>query len=191
MTSVGSLLGGHGGYLAVALATHALVGYVLGARLFGRPWAGVVGGLLADVDLLVPAAWGAPLAHRGLMHSPIAAGAAVVIASRLGWSTAGAVGAGYVSQLLIDLTTPKGILLTYPFSTEAVAVPLGGHSPVTTVLLWTACLGVLWRQRQGLGPTPVTARGTPDEQPGGDRSPPGRIRPDGPGPPGGRSPPPR
>lgn len=147
MTSIWTFFGGHGGYLAVALFTHALVGYVLGARLFDEPWAGVIGGLLADVDLLFPVSWGAPFVHRGLTHAPVSGGVAVAVASRVSPAVAGAIGVGYASQLLIDATTPKGIMLAYPLSTESVAVSIGGHSPPLTLVLWIVCFTVLWRRR--------------------------------------------
>lgn len=154
VTLVWSFLGGHGGYLAVALLTHGLVGYALGAWLFDEPRAGLVGGLLADVDLLFPAAWGAPFVHRGITHTPFAAavtvavvaGVAVALTSRNGLRIAGGVGVGYASQLLIDTTTPKGILPAYPLSTESVAVPLGGHSPLATIAIWLGCAAILWRE---------------------------------------------
>lgn len=145
--SIWTFLGGHEGYLVVALCTHAVVGYVLGARLFGEPWAGMIGALLADIDLLFPATWGTLLVHRGITHSPFAGGVATVFAAGISHSIAGAVGIGYASQLLIDVTTPQGILLAYPLSTESISVPIGGHSSLVTILIWIACFVVLWSNR--------------------------------------------
>lgn len=154
----------HAGFLVVALATHALVGYTLGAVAFDAPRTGLAAGVLPDVDLLVPAAWGVPLAHRGLTHSALAVGVAVAVAavwSRRtidgrwsGWNAAagrsgriaGAVGAGYVAHLLLDATTPMGVPLAWPLSFEYVGVVLAGHSPPVTGVLWAACLVVLWRR---------------------------------------------
>lgn len=136
----------HAAFLATALATHALVGYTVGAIAFDAPRAGVVGALLADVDLLFPAAWEFPLVHRGLTHSGLAAGVAVALASRRGRPVAGGVGIGYASQLIIDATTPMGIPLAYPLSSATVGVPLGGHSRPATVLIWLCCLGLLVRR---------------------------------------------
>lgn len=139
----------HAAFLAVALATHALVGYTLGAVLFDAPRAGLVGGVAADVDLLLPATWGFPVVHRGVTHTALAAGLAVALAARWDRRTAGAVGAGYGSQLAIDATTPLGIPVAYPVSTAFVNVPLGGHSPLATVMLGTVCLAVLVHRRAG------------------------------------------
>lgn len=158
MTLAGSFLGGHGGYLAVALLTHALVGYVLGARFFDKPWAGLVGGLFADVDLLFLSSLGDPFVHRGITHTPVVAAATVVLVSRFDRPTAHAVGIGYVAQLLIDITTPKGIPLLFPLSSESISVPIGGHSPAVTVVIWIACLFVLWRHRSATDSVPATDR---------------------------------
>lgn len=137
------LIGGNVDFLAVAVATHALVGYALGAVLFDAPRAGLLGGVLADVDLLVPAAWGAPLAHRGITHSAVAAGVAVAVALAAGRCAAGGVGAGYLSHLLIDATTPRGIPLAAPFAPASYGVTLGGHSPTATAAIWACCLAAL------------------------------------------------
>lgn len=147
MTSILAFTCERAGFLAVAIATHAIVGYVLGARFFGQPRAGTVGAVVTDVDLLFPAAWGAPLVHRGITHTLLAAGIVVAIAAIRSNSVAGAVGSGYASHLLIDATTPKGVPLAYPLSSGSFAVPLGGHSPPVTVFLWGLCFAVLWRQR--------------------------------------------
>jgi inner membrane protein len=144
----------HAGFLAAALATHALVGYTLGAVAFDAPWAGLVAGLLPDVDLLVPAAWGAPLAHRGLTHSALAVGVVVALAAgggrrsagtRSARRLAGAAGLGFGAHLLLDATTPMGVPLAWPLSTEYVGISLAGHSPPVTAFLWTACLLAVWR----------------------------------------------
>lgn len=143
--------GGHAGFLAAALATHAVVGYTLGALLFDRPMAGVAGGVLADADLLAPAAWGSPFVHRGITHTALAAGVTVAVLAPLHRDVAGAVGAGYASQLLLDATTASGIPLAYPLSGAAVGVDLAGHAPPATVGLWLCCVGLLWLSRRYRG----------------------------------------
>lgn len=132
-------------FLAVVIATHALVGYALGAALFDAPLAGLVGGVAADADLLAPAAWG-PLAHRGLTHSALAAGLAVALAAAHNRRAAGGVAVGYASQLLVDATTPRGTPLAAPFWSAHVGVPVGGHSPAATALLWAGSIVLLWSQ---------------------------------------------
>jgi inner membrane protein len=143
-----ALLAGNLDFLAVALATHALVGYTLGRVLFDAPLAGAVGGVVADVDLLVPAAWGDPFVHRGITHTALAAAVAVGVAVAAGdRPTAGAVAVGYASQLLVDATTPRGIPVAYPLTATHYGATLGGHSPEVTAGLWFCCLAVLARRR--------------------------------------------
>lgn len=148
--------GGHGVFLAVAIATHGVVGYALGARLFDAPRAGAVGGLLADLDLVFPAAWEFPLVHRGGTHTVLAlAVAAALTAALADRRTGGAVGIGYAAHLAVDATTPKGIPVFYPISDTSHAVVLSGHSPTATALLWACCLGVLWLDRTEKRPVPA------------------------------------
>lgn len=142
--------GGHTGFLVVAIATHAVVGYALGAVAFDRPGAGLVGGVVADVDLLVPASAGAPFVHRGLTHGVFALAVATAVGLSLGRATAGAVALGYGSQLLIDATTPMGIPLLSPllgthFGLETV---VSGHSVPATLALWVVSLALLLLDRR-------------------------------------------
>lgn len=153
-------------FLATAIATHALVGYVIGERLFDDPVAGAAGGILADADFLFPAAAGWPFVHRGLTHSlllAVLATGSVLLARRLvggafgspgsghdaGWARwdAGAVGLAYLSHLAMDATTPKGVPLLYPVSDYGfhLGVPTGAHAPLPTLAIWIGCLWVLYR----------------------------------------------
>lgn len=154
------LPGGHAAFLAVALATHALVGYTLGRIAVDRPWVGLVGGVLADLDLLVPRSLGWPWAHRSVTHTALA-GILVVALAYAVWrrrDVAVALGQGYASQLTIDLTTEQGIALLYPLSATHISVFEGGHSAGATAVLWAACLGVLWLYGRG---SPATGDGSP------------------------------
>lgn len=141
---MGYPIGGYRTFLVIAIATHAVVGYTLGAVLFDAPRAGALGGVLPDADFLFPAAWEWPLVHRGITHTALALGLSVAIAARWGRPIAGGVGAGYLPHLLVDATTPKGVPFAYPLWSESVFVPLRGHSTAATVLLWLGCLAVLW-----------------------------------------------
>ncbi len=134
----------HLDFIAVAVATHAVVGYALGRFLFGTGRAGVVGAVVADVDFLVPESWGHLLVHRSVSHSALAAGVATALALYWGRRVAGGVGAGYVSQLVIDATTGTGILLLFPVSTNYVGVALGGHRAPGTAVAWVFALGLLY-----------------------------------------------
>lgn len=158
--------GGHAGFLAVALATHAIVGYALGAALFDRGTAGLIGGVVADADLLVPDGWGFPFAHRSATHSAIAlavaAGVAAALATRSRRATAGGMAAGYASQLLVDATTPMGIPLLYPLSETFIRLDVGisGHAVPATVALWIVSVGLLWafQVRDSAVPIPDSVR---------------------------------
>jgi len=143
-------LGGHAGFLVVAIATHAVVGYALGAVAFDRAGAGLVGGVAADVDLLVPAGVGEPLVHRGVTHGLFALGVATAVGLALGRATAGAVGIGYCSQLLIDATTPMGVPLLSPVLATHFGVDagVGGHSVPATLALWVTSAGLLLIDRR-------------------------------------------
>ena len=151
-----SIPGGRAAFLAVAIATHALVGYVLGRSTFGAGAAGLIGGVLADADFLFPAAWGFPLVHRGVTHSALALGVAVaVVAAARDRRTAGAVALGYAAHIAVDATTPKGVPLLYPVTDASYAVTLNLHSAPATVALWLCCLTVLAAGRRDDLPTPA------------------------------------
>lgn len=137
----------HAGFLATAVATHALVGYTLGAVAFDAPRAGLAGAVFADVDLLVPATVGAPFVHRSLTHSVLAGVVVAALATKWGRRSAGAVALGYASQLLVDALTPRGIPVAYPISSASYGLALGGHSRLATALCWIGCLAVLGYRR--------------------------------------------
>lgn len=143
--------GGHAGFLAIAIATHGAVGYVLGAVLFDRPYAGAVGALAPDVDFLFPAALEWPFVHRGITHTLPAVALVVGLAAARGRIPAKAVAAGYASHLLLDVTTPAGVPVLYPLVSERLYLdlPTTGHSPVPTVALWACCLFLAWRYHRG------------------------------------------
>ncbi|NUC74343.1 metal-dependent hydrolase [Haloterrigena sp. SYSU A558-1] len=140
-------------FLAAAFATHAVVGYALvrGATDVD-PRLGVVLGLLPDADFLFPEAWGWPLVHRGLTHTPVFAAAAVAgaYALRRDRTVAIAVGLGLGSHLAIDSLSAKGIDWLFPLAdTAGPGVPI--HGPAATALLWATSLGVLaWRTEDPL-----------------------------------------
>lgn len=153
---MGSFPGGHTAFLAAAIATHALVGYVLGRSAFGAGAAGLVGGVLADADFLFPGAWGFPLVHRGVTHSALALGvAAAVVVAVSDRRRAGALALGYAAHLAVDATTPKGVPLFYPVADASYAVTVNLHSAPATVALWLCCLTVLAANRRGERPTPA------------------------------------
>ncbi len=143
-------VGDHVAFLWAAVATHALVGAALGAALRDEPGWGLVGGVVADVDLLFPAVWTAPLVHRGITHTLLAGGLLAAAVAYRDRSAGVAVAAGYASHLAIDATTPMGVPLLFPLLTAHLGVVLGGHSDAATVLLWAASLAVLsrWRRRR-------------------------------------------
>lgn len=144
--------GGHATFLLAAIATHALIGYTVGEALFARPAGGTAAAIVPDADLLLPALpW--PLVHRGLTHTVLAAAVAIAVAARYDRRLAGAVGAGYLSHLLIDATTAAGVPLAYPLVAGRVGVPGQAHAPTATLAIWAACLLVLTLLRSERLPT--------------------------------------
>lgn len=144
-------------YLLVAFATHALVGAVLASVVVGvRPSVGAVAGLAADVDFLFPQDLGFPFVHRGLTHSPAALVAVLLVGYGLDADDdrLAAVGVAYLSHLVVDTLTPKGVLWFYPLSTAGVGFDLDGHSPAVTLAVWMAC-GAVYAHHRGL-PVSVT-----------------------------------
>ncbi|NHN48416.1 metal-dependent hydrolase [Halostella sp. JP-L12] len=149
------LVDGYTVFLAGAIATHALVGYVLGRSAFGAGAAGLVGGVLADADFLFPGAWGFPLVHRGITHSALALGvAAAAVAVARDRRAGAALALGYASHLAIDATTPKGVPLLYPVADASYAVTINLHSAPATAALWICCLTALAAGRLCGRPTP-------------------------------------
>lgn len=145
--------GGRVAFLAAAVATHALVGYTLGDRLYDAPLAGLVGGVAPDADFLFPAAWSFPLVHRGITHAALAVFVAAAVATAAtDRRTGGAVAAGYAAHVAVDATTPKGVPALYPVDGASYGVVLSGHSPAATALLWTVCLATLALDRVGRRP---------------------------------------
>ncbi len=143
-------------FLTVAIATHAVVGYTLGAALFDRPIAGLAAGVAPDVDFLFPAALGWPFVHRGITHTLFVGGLTAGVVAYRDRRTALAVAAAYGSHLLIDTTTPKGVPFLSPLVSTAYHLDLGttGHSLAPTIALWVCCLTVL-RLRRDSGDPPI------------------------------------
>lgn len=73
---------------------------------------GVLAGLLPDMDVLVPF-----LEHRGMLHTPLAAGffGMLLFAASDSRSTAEGFAVGYLSHLFIDAFTYTGIMWFYPW----------------------------------------------------------------------------
>lgn len=139
-------------YLLVAFCTHALLGAVLVTVWTGRrPAVGAVAGLAADADFLFPETWGFPFVHRGLTHSPVVLAVVLLVGAALDADEdlLAAVGVGYLSHLLFDSLTPKGVLWLYPVSSAGIGVDLAGHSLPVTVAVWTTC-GVVLGYGRGL-----------------------------------------
>lgn len=152
---VPSIVGSYYLFLLVAFATHAAVGYTLGALAFDRPLAGAVGGLVADVDFVFRIGLEAPFVHRGITHTLFAATLLAGVAAWYGSGAGSAVGLAYLSHLCIDATTPLGVPLLYPLLERNLFVDVGlsGHSTLGTLVLWGCCLGALVWQRSAAFPS--------------------------------------
>lgn len=138
-------------YLLVAFATHAAVGYAIAVAFTDvAPVIGAAAALFPDADFLF-LDWGFPFVHRGITHTPGALAAVLLAVASLerDRETLVAVGAGYLSHLLIDSLTPKGVPWLYPASEASFGVDLGGHAPPVTLVLW-GCVGVVYLHHRGL-----------------------------------------
>lgn len=132
-------------FLSVAFATHAFVGYALVRAFTDAPgWLGLIFGLVPDGDFLFPTAWGWPLVHRGITHTPVFALAVVLgaYAVRRDRVSTLAVGLAIGSHLAIDSLSPKGIDWLFPLA-QTAGPGLNVHGPLATVLLWTASISLL------------------------------------------------
>ena len=119
---------------------------MLGAVLANRPYAGAVGGIVPDINFLFPVAFEWPLVHRGFTHNLLAVTIATALIAFRHRAAGMVFGAGYVSHLLIDATTPKGVPFLYPGLSDSFffALPLDSHSTIVTVLLWSGALTLLY-----------------------------------------------
>lgn len=94
--------------------THLLFALAL-AYVLGLPVVyAIIGGLLPDADIWL-AAW-LPIAHRGIMHTPVftafSSGVVYLVSNRR--QVALALAVGMLSHLYLDSLTPMGIQWLYP-----------------------------------------------------------------------------
>lgn len=133
-------------YVLLAVVTHAAIGFTLAAVLTKhRPAAGVVGAVLPDVDLLFDPAWGFPLVHRGLTHTPLFGGfvVGVVVAAPAVRRAGPGVAVGYLSHLLVDTFTQSGVAWLYPITETNYAVDASVHAVERAPVVWALLLGTL------------------------------------------------
>lgn len=135
-------------------AAGALIGWALPQHRAGRGAAKLVvaGALLPDADSLI-----APFldpqsgfAHRGFSHSFIGVAVLAPLAALVAWRLSrekrygqlvGLIAIGMLSHLLLDLPTPMGTVLLYPFSRGYVHLDFLGYADWT--LFTIALFGVL------------------------------------------------
>lgn len=143
------LLGSYYLFVLVGIVSHAAVGYTLGAVAFDRPKAGLLAGVLADADFVFRLGLSEPFVHRGITHTLLVTVLFAALAVRVAGRPAGlAAGVGYLSHLAIDITTPKGIPLLYPFVGRNISLDIGlrGHSLFMTAVFVGLSLAVfVWR----------------------------------------------
>jgi inner membrane protein len=148
----------------VDFVIHATVGALVGRALApsdaeaSAPWTrlGALAALLPDADHLLE--WVSAEAylvhHRSFSHSVLAAcvAAAVAAAPRgLRKRRAGVVAVAYGSHLLLDVLTPFGTGLAWPFSGAMPALDgLFIIAPWLGLLCVIAALGAWWRGREGI-----------------------------------------
>ncbi len=127
--------------------THVLFGLAI-AYVLRLPvaWA-MIGAVLPDIDILIDASF--PFVHRGIVHTPVAAGTAALV---LGLATgdrdpAAALGTGYLSHLFLDTFTYSGIMWLYPVATH-LSLELVGYDDVAVnlgIMVLAAAVPVLDR----------------------------------------------
>lgn len=130
----------------MAVLTHSVVGYTLVSLWRGsEPVAGLVGGILPDIDLLFPPAWQFPFVHRGLTHTPVACGlvAGAVFAATGRRTVSIGIATGYLAHLVIDTLTESGVMWLYPLSTMSYAFEFEAHAAVYEVVVWSVALAVM------------------------------------------------
>jgi membrane-bound metal-dependent hydrolase YbcI (DUF457 family) len=141
--------------------THVAVGACIGWGLPQR-WAGsgaaptvVVGALLPDADILLDPFLNpqSGFAHRGFTHSlvgvAVLAPLAALVALRLSREKRYArlvtlIAMGMLSHLLLDLPTPMGTVLFYPFSRNDVHLDFLGYADWTLFTLALVVLLAVW-----------------------------------------------
>lgn len=139
-------------WLLAAVGTHLAVGYALGhvlAAVDGRvdPRLGLVGAGVPDLDLALSLGW--PLVHRGLLHTPLFGGG-LLLAAYARWRSRApvlALGVGFLSHLVIDSLTPKGIMWLFPHP-ASYAVPVGAHGRTADALLLGASATAVYAARR-------------------------------------------
>lgn len=141
-------------YLALAVVTHAVVGYTL-VRVFTscNPAIGLVAGIFPDIDLYFGHLWDFPLVHRGLVHTPFFLAVLLCVVALVGSSERVVLGVGiaFLSHLLIDSFTNAGIMWLYPASVHSFSYDISIHSAVADVVFWCLSLGVIrWGGRDRL-----------------------------------------
>jgi inner membrane protein len=141
----------HRVYVLRAVFTHAVIGFTLAygySRSVG--WAGVLGAVVPDIDLLFSPAWQSPFVHRGLTHTPFLGGvvvAALLVTGRR--RVALGVAIGFLSHLVLDSLTKSGVMWLYPLSVHHFAFDISVHSLGPTLVIWTVVLAVVavrWRR---------------------------------------------
>ena len=142
-------------------AAGAFIGWGMPQRWAGSgaPPAVVVGALLPDADILLDPFVNAQsgLAHRGFTHSlvgvAVLAPLVALVAVRLSRERRYArlvtlIAIGMLSHLLLDLPTPMGTLLFYPFSRNDVHLDFLGYADWTLFVLALSVLLAVWTYRK-------------------------------------------
>src|SRR4051794_18405218 len=116
----------------------------------------VIGALLPDIDH--PQSWvgrrtrplstalAAAFGHRGITHSAVAVAALVALLLYAGYrhATVAALAVGYLSHLVADMLTPRGLRLAWPSRRGWGPPPCPPGSPVGGVVVATLNGFVLW-----------------------------------------------
>ncbi|MFB6294752.1 MAG: metal-dependent hydrolase [Candidatus Nanohaloarchaea archaeon] len=133
--------------------THLLFAFALVYLLRLPVVYGMVGGVLPDVDIMLDAAF--PFTHRGIVHTPVAAGTvslAVFLASGRR-DVAGSLFAGYLSHLFLDTFTYSGVHWFFPVRRTVSFELVGYADPVANlgIMALSIALVVGWQYRDRVG----------------------------------------
>ncbi|MEM7816188.1 MAG: metal-dependent hydrolase [Candidatus Aenigmatarchaeota archaeon] len=122
-------------HLAFALAIGSIMKFPLKTT--------AIAGVVADADTIFFATgFGFPLIHRGIFHTPVFLGLAMIaiyFATRRTDICAG-FGAGFLSHLFLDTINPTGIMWLYPFTTMFLTMNIATYSnPVANwgIVFWS------------------------------------------------------
>jgi membrane-bound metal-dependent hydrolase YbcI (DUF457 family) len=120
--------------------THALFALALSVVLVLDIPLAIIGGIIPDIDYLVG------MEHRAFLHSFLFIG--LILAVFVGRSPKKTISftIGYLTHLVLDVITPQGIMLLYPWQKFFTLNLVGSYDPTMNLFLLLLSLLVLWNR---------------------------------------------